>query len=525
MKSQMNGAESLVRTLLASGVDTCFANPGTSEMHFLAALDKVGSLRCVLGLAEGVLTGAADGYFRMRDRPACTLLHLAPGFANGLANLHNAKKAGSGIVNIVGEHATYHLQHDAPLTADIAGLARPMSHWVRTSASSHEVATDGAAAVSAAREGAGRIATLILPADASWGEADRIVGAPEPAARPDVPAAAIADAARALSEPVEQGETVLLLGGEALRERALEWAGRIAAKTGCRLLAEGQNARMARGAGRVKIGRLPFDVDSAVAALAGVRRIVLVGAKLPVAFFAYPGKPSLIAPHDCEIIPLADADHRLDHALEALAHELGAGQLAPAHVAERRAPGLPGDMSRPTPDGIAAVLAAHLPEQAIVVDEAVSVGRGFFPPTAGAAPHDWLNSVGSSLGYGLPVAIGAAIAEPQRKVLALIGDGSAMYNLPALWTMARERLDVTVVILANRAYNVLRGELARMGGPEPGRVALDMLSLDRPDLDFVALAQGHGVPARRAQTLDAFSNALAHSFAEPGPSLIELIVN
>ncbi|AME28534.1 acetolactate synthase large subunit [Burkholderia sp. PAMC 26561] len=520
----MNGAESLVRTLLASGVDTCFANPGTSEMHFLAALDRVGTLRCVLGLAEGVLTGAADGYFRMRRQPACTLLHLAPGLANGIANLHNAKKAGSGIVNIVGEHATYHLEHDAPLTADIAGLARPMSHWVRTSASSREVAADGAAAVCAAREGAGRIATLILPADASWGEAAGVRRAPAPAPRSEVSAAAVVEAARALREPAAAGTTVLLLGGDALHAQPLEWAGRIAARTGCQLLAEGQNARMARGAGRVKVGRLPFDVDAAVAALAGVRRIVLAGARLPVAFFAYPGKPSLVAPPDCEIVTLASADDSLDAALEALAHELDAGTLPPAHVAARRPPALPADMGRPTSDGIAAVIAAHLPEQAIVVDESVSLGRGFFPPTSEGASHDWLNSVGSSLGYALPVAIGAAIATPQRKVLALVGDGSAMYNLPALWTMAREQLDVTVVILANRSYNVLRGELAKMGGRVTGRVALDMLSLDRPDLDFVALAKGHGVPARRADTLDAFSKALAQSLAEAGPSLIELVV-
>jgi acetolactate synthase-1/2/3 large subunit len=274
----------------------------------------------------------------------------------------------------------------------------------------------------------------------------------------------------------------------------------------------------------VKIDRLPFDVDSAVAALAGVQRIVLAGAKLPVAFFAYPGKPSLVAAPDCEIITLASADASLEAALEALAHELDAGTMPPAHVATWRPSALPADMGRPTSNGIAAVIAAHLPEQAIVVDESVSLGRGFFPPTSDAAPHDWLNSVGSSLGYALPVAIGAAIAAPERKVLALVGDGSAMYNLPALWTMAREQLDVTVVILANRSYNVLRGELAKMGGPTPGRVALDMLSLDRPDLDFVALAKGHGVPARRADTLEAFSKALMHSIAEPGPSLIELVV-
>jgi acetolactate synthase I/II/III large subunit len=515
----MNGAESLVASMLASGVDTCFANPGTSEMHFLAALDKVGGMHCVLGLAEGVVTGAADGYFRLRGRPACTLLHLAPGFANGIANLHNAKKAGSGIVTIVGEHATHHLQYDAPLTADIASLARPMSHWVRTSARAAEVATDGAHAVQAAREGAGRIATLILPADASWNEAEAVECAGAPAERVHVSAEALAAAARALRA---QGPTVMLLGGEALCAQSLELAGRIAAVTGCRLLAEGQNARMERGAGRVKVSRLPFDVDGAVKALAGVRRIVLVGAKTPVAFFAYPDTPSLLAPDDCEVLALAHFDERIDLALHKLAEELGALTTAPAHVSALLRPASPsGSISS---EGIAVAIAAHLPEHAIVVDESISLGRGFFPPTSETVPHDWLNSVGSSLGYGLPVAVGAAIAAPDRQVLALIGDGSAMYNLSALWTMAREQLNVTVVILANRSYNVLRGELAKMKAVRTGRVATDMLSLDRPDLDFVALARGHGVPGRSVDTLEGLSAALQGAFAMSGPKLIEVLV-
>ena len=174
----MNGAESLVRTLVAGGVDVCFSNPGTSEMHFVAALDRVEGMRCVLGLFEGVVTGAADGYFRMKGTPASTLLHLGPGLANGLANLHNAKKANSGIVNIVGQHATHHIGYNAPLTSDIEGLARPMSAWVRTSPDAKSVSADGAAAIAAARSAPPQIATLILPADTAWNEADGIAAGP-----------------------------------------------------------------------------------------------------------------------------------------------------------------------------------------------------------------------------------------------------------------------------------------------------------------------------------------------------------
>ena len=522
----MNGAESLVHTLLAGGVDVCFTNPGTSEMHFVSALDRIEGMRCVLGLFEGVVTGAADGYWRMAERPAATLLHLGPGLANGLANLHNAKKARSGIVNVVGDHATHHLALDAPLTSDIEGVARPMSHWVKTSRSAQQVSADGLEAIREACAPPGRIATLVLPADTAW---NAVEGAPPPAApgslRPrSKPAAAgdaaVREAARALRSPEP---ALLLLGGAALRAGALETAGRIAAKTGCALMSEFYAARLERGAGRVAAPRVPYVVDLALAALAKFRRIVLVGANVPVAFFAYPGKPGVLAPEGCETITLAQEHEDLHGALEALADALGARATPPAGVAQRSAPGaLP--QGRPTPEGIAAVITALMPEQAIVVDEAITTGRSFGAPTAGAAPHDWLTAMGGSIGFALPAAVGAAIAAPARKVLALTGDGSAMYTIQSLWTMAREGLDVTVVVFANRAYQILRGELAGVGAGAPGPRATDMLTIDRPDIDFVALARGMGVQAARADELGAFARELGRALAHRGPSLVELVL-
>ena len=514
----MNGAESLVRTLVENDVNVCFGNPGTSEMHFVAALDRVEGMRCVLGLFEGVVTGAADGYYRMAGRPASTLLHLGPGLGNGLANLHNAKKARSGIVNIVGEHAGYHIQYDAPLTSDVEGVARPMSDWVKTSRSSRDIAADGVRAIEQARQAPGQVATLILPADTAWGEADGPARAAAVAPRRRVDNEAIVTAARA----VKSGGAMLMLGGAAVRGKALELAGRISAKTGCRLMAEFNNARMEAGAGRVRMDRLPYNVDLALAALKNVRELVLAGAKSPVSFFAYPGKPSVLAPAECRVTKLAGVEDDLEAALEALADELGARQVVPAPIAARSQGAMP--TGKVTSDGIAAVLAALLPEQAIVADEAVSTGRAFGPLMAGAAPHDWLNLMGGSIGWALPISVGAAIAAPQRKVVALEGDGSAMYTMQALWTMAREGLDVTVVVFANRSYQILRGELAGVGATAPGRRANDMLTLDRPDLDWVALAKGHGVEAGRAATLEEFARQLKRGLAVNGPYLIELVM-
>jgi acetolactate synthase I/II/III large subunit len=519
MGATINGAESLVRTLLAGGVNVCFTNPGTSEMHFVAALDKVPGMRCVLGLFEGVVTGAADGYYRMLGVPASTLLHLGPGLANGLANLHNAKKANSGIVNIVGEHATYHIAHDAPLTSDIEGLAAPMSHWVKTSESARTVAADGALAIAAARQVPGQIATLILPADTAWNAADGIAETPPPSPPPRVSEAAVRAAAAMLSS----GErATLLLGGAALRRQSLAWAGKIAAKTGCGILTEGANSRLERGAGRVQVGRIPYVVDKALAVLRAAGNLVLVGAREPVAFFAYPDKPSLLMAEGARSSKLAGLDEDITGALEALAAELGATGLPPAGLAAPRRPTLP--QGGVTPPAIASILGALLPEDGIVVDESVSTGREFFPETAGAPPHDWLNNRGGSIGYGMPVAIGAAIACPRRKVIALVGDGSAMYTLQSLWSMAREGLDVTVLILANGSYNILRGELASVGVMNPGPRAIDMLSLRRPDLDWVGLARGMGVEATRAVDCEQLIKALNAGLRSAGPSLIEVVL-
>jgi len=514
----MNGAESLVHTLVDGGVDVCFANPGTSEMHFVAALDRVAGMRSILALFEGVVTGAADGYARMRDRPAATLLHLGPGLANGAANLHNARKANTPMVNVVGEHATYHIAHDAPLTADIEAIARPVSHWVRTSMSAANVARDAAEAIEAARTPPGQIATLILPANTAWEDAPGAAVTRAPPARTRVDADAIAEAARVL----RSGEsTVLLLAGVALRAPALEFAGRIANATGARVLAQGANARIERGAGRVAVNRIPFVVDQALQVLHGVRHVILVGAKAPVAFFAYPGKPSVLTPEGCAMHRLAAAGDDLQHALEWLADEVGAAGTA-ATLQPSDQPTIPN--SALSKDSIAAVLGALIPENAIVADESVTTGRDFFRLTAGAPPHCWMNNTGGSIGLGLPLATGAAVACPDRKVICLSGDGSAMYTLQALWTQARENLDVTTVIFANRSYEILLGELAKVGAGNAGRRALDMLTLDRPDLDFVQMAAGMGVPGERVDSVKGFARAFAKALMTPGPHLVEVVL-
>jgi acetolactate synthase I/II/III large subunit len=514
----MNGAESLVRTLVGGGVNVCFTNPGTSEMHFVAALDKVEGMRCVLALFEGVVTGAADGYWRMRERPAATLLHLGPGLGNGLANLHNAKKASSGIVNIVGEHASYHIKYDAPLTADIEGIARPVSHWVKTSTAANMVAADGAAAIAMASTPPGHIATLILPGDTAWNAANGPAEVPAIPVRPKV----VDDRVKKAAQVLAQGPgTMLLLAGEGMRERGLALAGAIATKTGARLLAQGANARVQRGAGRVPVNRLPYPVPQAVQVLKDVQRLILVGAKAPVAFFGYPNQPSVLTPEGCVISTLTTPEDDSLDALERLADAVGA-TLTDAPVQQPFRPDRPSGAL--DPDKIGAVLGNLIPAQAIVVDESVTTGRTFYPLTAGAPPHDWLQNMGGSIGYGMPVAVGAAVACPDRKVLALIGDGSGMYTVQALWTMAREGLDVTAVIWANRTYQILKGEFDNVGAGKPGRKANDMLEIGRPDLDWVAMATGMGVPASRAADCESLTRQLQRGLAETGPHLIEVVL-
>ncbi|MEX0284201.1 MAG: acetolactate synthase large subunit [Paracoccaceae bacterium] len=516
--TEMNGAESLVRTMLAGGVDVCFTNPGTSEMHFVAALDHVPGMRSVLALFEGVATGAADGYWRMARKPASTLLHLGPGLANGLSNLHNAKKAGSGVLNIVGEHALPHLELDAPLASDIEGVARPVSHWVETSTSAADVGADAARAIQAAGTAPGQVATLILPGDTAWTDGGVVADPLAPPAPVAIDPMQMDAAAAALTG----ADSLLLLGGQALTEDNLARAGRIAAKTGCAILSEWSNARMERGAGRVGIGKVPYPIEQALEKLAPFKRIVLVGAREPIGFFAYPGKPARLTRPDVEFVPLGDAGSDLGAALDGLEQATGAAGLTPAGVHNRAEAATPSGAL--TPETIAAALTATLPEQAIVVDESITTGRSFFPATFGAAPVTWMNNCGGSIGYGLPVAIGAAIACPDRKVVSLTGDGSAMYTVQALWTMAREGLDVTTLIFSNRSYKILRGELTNVGVQNPGPRAIDMLSLDRPALDWVQMARSMGVEAERVETAATLAAAMQNGFASGGPYLIEVML-
>jgi len=513
----MNGAESLIRTAVAAGVEICFANPGTTEMPIVAALDAVEGIRPVLGLFEGVCTGAADGYGRMADKPAMTLLHLGPGFANGIANLHNARRARSPIVNLIGDHATWHLAADAPLTSDIVSLARPVSAWIRSAQSSNSLAADTAAAIAAAGHAPGQIATLIVPSDCQWDPADG-PAAPIQIAPPQPPSKRAIDTAAAAfrrSAP----KLAILLGGLALRERGLAAAARIATASGCRLLCETFPARVERGAGMPAVERLPYFPEQVLDALGKFETIVLAGAREPVAFFGYPNLPSRLVPDGCGVETLATPEQDAIAALEAIAEEIGASREPGAQASLNR-PALPtGPLNAMT---VGAAIAALMPEGAIVMDEAATTGLPFFMASAGAPRHTYLSLTGGAIGQGLPCATGAAVACPDRRVIAFQADGSAMYTLQALWTQARESLNVTTLLCNNRSYRILQVELHRAGVSEPGRKARSLTELNNPDLDWVRLARGMGVPAVRVETAEALTENLLRAFAEPGPQLIEM---
>jgi acetolactate synthase-1/2/3 large subunit len=511
----VNGAQALINTLVDGGVDVCFANPGTSEMHFVAALDTVPRMRGVLALFEGVATGAADGYARMADRPAAVLLHLGPGLGNGLANLHNARRAGVPMVVVVGDHATYHKKYDAPLESDIDALAGSVSGWVRRTGAAADVAADAAEAIAASRSGS-CISTLILPADVSWSD-----GAQPTAAVPAQPAGADPVLASEVLEVLRSGEpTVIMVGGDATRGPGLAAATRIVEATGARLLCETFPTRLERGAGLPAVDRLAYFAEAATAQLDGAKHLVLAGAKSPVSFFAYPGMPSDLVPAGCEVHMLAEHTGAAD-ALSALADEIAPGAVAAVAAASR--PQLP--TGALTSASAAEVIGALLPERAIVVDESNTSGLLLPQATAGAPAHDWLTLTGGAIGYGIPTAVGAAVAAPDRPVLCLESDGSAMYTISGLWTQARENLSVTTVIYDNSAYDILRIELARVGaGSAPGPRALDLLDLSRPTMDFVKISEGMGVPARRVSTAEEFADALQAAFAEPGPHLIDAVI-
>ncbi|MGO8893552.1 MAG: acetolactate synthase large subunit [Streptosporangiaceae bacterium] len=522
------GAQALIASLTGAGVDVCFMNPGTSEMHFVSALDSVPAMRGVLALFEGVATGAADGYARIAGRPAAVLLHLGPGLANGLANLHNARRALTPVVVIVGAHATGHVRYDAPLQSDIEALARTVSGWVHTCGTTRELAQDAMRAVAAAR--AGQIATLVLPADVSWSD-----GAALAVARPVSWPAVVDDSqVSAVAALVSGGSRVMLmLGGKALTERGLRAASRISTATGARLLAETFPARIERGAGVPAVDRLAYLAEQAEAQLAGLDHLILAGARAPVSFFAYPGRASDLVPAGCSVAVLADPDQDVEAALEALAGQVAAG--ASPVLAEAVLPSAPPLPAEPAPPlraepgllnaiSLANTIAASLPEHAIVVDEANTSGFALPQALARAPRHTLLTLTGGSIGQGLPAATGAAIAAPDRPVLSLEADGSALYTIQALWTQAREQLNVTTVLINNAAYAILRMELARTAAGQAGERASRMLDLSGPTPDFTQISTGLGVPATRVTTAGELDRALRLAYAEPGPHLIEAIV-
>lgn len=512
----MNGAVYALETAREAGVDLCFANPGTTEMDLVAALDTVSGVRSVLCLFEGVVTGAADGYARMAGKPALTLTHLGPGFANGIANLHNASRAGSPIVNLIGDHASWHLAADAPLTSDIESLARPVSRFVRRVASAADMGPDILDAISAAMGPPSGVASLIVPQDAAWGEVDARARAAVPTARA-VDRGAIERAAERLRRDGER--SAVLLGGR-LSKRALDAAAAVGQATGCRVLIDAFPARVPQGRGVPAFDVVPYFPEQALEELGTLSSMVLAGTRAPVAFFGYRrvGKSQLL-PEGCATIGLSGPGEPMEPELVALAEALDATPV----MAEAREP------VAAVPDGpldvmsLGGVIAAEMPEGTIVVNEAATSGFGFMLHARNAAPHDVLHLTGGAIGQGLPTAVGAAIAAPDRPVIAFQADGSAMYTLQSLWTMAREQLNVTVVLCSNRAYRILQVELGRTGNAEPGPNAMSLTDLSNPEIDWVSLAQGMGVPARRATTTTELATALG-ACKEPGPSLIEAIV-
>jgi acetolactate synthase-1/2/3 large subunit len=518
-----NGAKALIKTLTNAGIDTCFTNPGTSEMHFVAALDS-SDMRAVLCLFEGVATGAADGYARITNKPAATLLHLGCGLGNGLANLHNARKARVPMVNIIGDHATYHKQYDTPLESDIVTVARNVSSWIRTSSTTEQVGGDAAEAIEVAQRAPQQISTLILPADVSWGKGGVVVDAdltPVNETAADEVVSQLADILLTRGK-----KTAILLGRRVLLEEGLMAASKISEKTGAKLFTEVFPTRLERGAGLPNVERIAYLSEMAAVQLSGYEHLIIIDSAEPVSFFAYPGKQSHLVPKKCTVHHLVNPDQDAVGSIQALVEAVAATDIEPIlQQAER--PKLP--TGKLNASKVCEAVGALMPENVIISDEAQTSGLKLPISTAGAPRHDVLTLTGGAIGQGLPVAIGAAIAGKgaegkDRPVISLVGDGSAMYTIQSLWTMMNENLDVTVIVLNNRSYAILNIELERVGASGAGPKAKSQLDLSKTEIDFVALAKGMGMPAERATTAEEFNDALGRAIREPGPHLIDAIV-
>lgn len=517
-KDKTNGAKALLDTLMNAGIDTCFTNPGTSEMHFVAALDD-SDMRAVLTLFEGVATGAADGYARIAGKPAATLLHLGCGLGNGVANLHNARKARVPMVNIVGDHATYHVQYDAQLQSNIETVAKNVSKWVKTTQETSKIGEDAAEAIKVATGEPNQISTLILPADVSWGEGGQAVSdfsqpAPEKASEET-----INNVAEVLNKSGKK--VAILLGRRVILEEGLLMASKISEKTGAKLFTEVFPTRLQRGAGLPNVERIAYLAEMASVQLGGYDHLILIDAKAPVSFFAYPGKKSYLVPDDCELHNLVELEQDALGSLEALVKAVGAENTAPKLQDAKRPKLASGKLNA---EKIAQAVGALLPEHAIISDEAQTSGLKIPSNTAGAPKHDLLTLTGGAIGQGLPVAVGAAIAGRNRPVLALVGDGSSMYTIQSLWTIVAENLDVTTVVMNNGSYAILNIELERVGAEKVGPKAKAQLDISQPNLDFVSIAKGMGMPAERVRTAEEFNKALENAFREPGPHLIDAVV-
>lgn len=514
----MNGAASLVATAIGAGVEVCFANPGTTELPLVTALDDVPGIRPVLTLFEGVASGAADGYGRLTGQPALTLLHLGPGFSNAAANLHNARRARTPVLSVVGDQARWHRRVDAPLTSDLETLARPVSVWVRSSARAADLARDLTDGLRASLTAPGP-ATLLVPADCQWDPAPE----PAPAKPVRVDRPRVGDhAVTATAEVLRSGRPAALLLGGQLPERTVRLAAQIAETTGAGLLVEAFPVRLDRGAGRPAPARLGYFPERAVAALSAYADLVLVGADSPVTFFGYRGVPSSEVPEGTRVSTLATPTEDTVDALERLADALPTGGTSRRSTGSDRP--IP-PTGRLDPETLGAAIACSQPEGAVIVDEGLTSGLAYFAQAATAAPHTYLGHVGGAIGQGLPLTVGAAIAAPDRPVLAVQADGSGLYTVQALWTQARESLDVTTVICANRSYRILQAELLRDGSSPQAPASAALTTIDRPPVDWVAVARGFGVPAERVERAEDLTAALGRAVAEPGPHLVEAVLS
>jgi acetolactate synthase-1/2/3 large subunit len=514
----MNGATALIETLADCGVEFCIANPGTSEMHLVQGLDHVPKVKSVLALFEGVCTGAADGVARMTGKPAATLTHLGPGLANGIANLHNARRANSPMINIVGNHPNYHVGYDAPLTSNIDTLAANFSSWIKSSSTSATLAQDGADAYTATLRqtpgSEGQIATLIMGADAAWGDS------PGPARPNHLPQRSKVDeqAVVAIANTLNAGgKTALLLEHHALDPAALEAASRIAGKTGCRLLTGTFPAAIDGGPGRVAVERLPYFPEHILADLDGTENLILVNGSVPASFFAYQGIPGQLVPQGCTVHTLSRVEEDAIDALERVAERLGAGKDGIVRFDAKDMPMPEGQLSN---SSIIQSFAATMPEDIIVCTDSGG-GNAAYPVCQNTVPHSWLSLTGGAIGQGGPVATGAALACPDRPVVALLGDGGAAYTIQCLWTQARENLNVTTVIFANNSYNILNVEYARLGVTEMGEIAASLFDIGNPNLNWVDMAKGFGVPGAVANTAEELCTLLKQSYKTPGPFLIQ----